>query len=72
VIYRRTYKGNEEWTVFMDRLGYYFEGTLRYNNGLDMQTSLGHRVFEDRDHLGGAYRSVMRLHCMQCVMMALQ
>jgi hypothetical protein len=53
--------------LFMDRLQYYFEGTLRYNNGLDVQTSLGYRVFEDREHLGGAYRSVMRLHCMQCV-----
>jgi hypothetical protein len=35
VIYRCTYKSNEEWALFMVRLRYYIESTLRYDNALD-------------------------------------
>jgi hypothetical protein len=35
VIYRCTYKSNEEWVLFMVRLRYYIDSTLRYDNALD-------------------------------------
>jgi hypothetical protein len=46
VIYRCTYKSNEEWALSMDHFRYYSRSTLRYDNALDMQTSLDHHVFE--------------------------
>jgi hypothetical protein len=36
VIYRCTYKSNEEWASFMDRLRYYIESTLRYSRLLSV------------------------------------
>ena len=47
VVYRCTYKSAEEWARFMDRLCYYIRSTLQLDNALDMETSLGFRVFED-------------------------
>ena len=72
VIYRCTYKSDEEWASFMERLRYYIKSTLQFDNALDMETSLDYRVFEDRAHFDGAHPSIIREHFAQWVVNAPQ
>lgn len=65
VIYRCTYKSDDEWAQFMERLRYYIRDTLQFDNALDMQTSLDYRVLEDREHFDGAHPSDIREHFSQ-------
>jgi hypothetical protein len=65
VIYRCTYKSDEEWAQFMDRVRYYVKSTLQFDSTLDMQRSLDYRVFEDRELFEGAHPSVIREHFSQ-------
>lgn len=60
VVYRCTYKSDEEWARFMDRLRYYIRSTLQFDNALDLETSLDFRVFEDSKHFDGARPFVIR------------
>jgi hypothetical protein len=60
VIYRCTYESEAEWAEFLSRLNYYIEDTLRFDNALDMQSSLNYHVFEDRESLDKAHPSTVR------------
>jgi hypothetical protein len=60
VIYRCTYESETEWAEFMDRLNFYIEETLRFDNALDMKSSLDYRVFEDVERLDKAHPSAIR------------
>jgi hypothetical protein len=60
VIYRCTYESEAEWAEFMRRLNFYIEDTLRFDNALDMQSSLDYHVFEDADSLDKAHPSAIR------------
>lgn len=72
VIYRCTYASHEEWAEFMSRLRYYIEDTLRYDNALDMQSSLDYHVFEDPELFDGMHPSNVRDHFEQWVATAPQ
>lgn len=62
VIYRCTYEDDEEWTEFMHRLRYYIEDTLRFDNALDMLSSLDYQVFDNRETFDRVHPSVVREH----------
>lgn len=72
VIYRSTYKSDEEWAEFMRRLRYHIEDTLRFVNALDMQQSLNYQVFEDRDQFDKMHPSAVLEHFTQWVATAPQ
>lgn len=62
VIYRCTYQNDKEWAEFMHRLRYHNEKTLRFDNALDMQSSLDYQVLEDRDQFDNAHPSAVLEH----------
>ncbi|KAM0689195.1 hypothetical protein Q7P36_011272 [Cladosporium allicinum] len=60
VIYRCTYESESEWAEFMDRLNYHIEDTLRFDNALDMKSSLDYQVFQDAEQFDKAHPSIIR------------
>lgn len=60
VVYRCTYGSDADWAEFMTRLRTTIDGTLEFDNGLDLLDSLRLTVFEDRDTLDGASTMVVR------------
>lgn len=62
VIYRCTYKSDEKWARIMNRLQYYIEDTLKYDNALDMQSSLDYHVFKNPELFDGMHSSDVREH----------
>lgn len=60
VIYRCTYESETQWAEFMNRLNFYIEDTLRFDNALDMKSSLDYQVFEDAERFDKAHPSVIR------------
>lgn len=54
VIYRSTYKDDEQWQDFMDRLQYWIESTSEEHNGTDLIPTLDVQVHEGPEYDGAS------------------
>lgn len=65
VIYRCTYRSEDNWDEFLERIDYHIVRSLRFYNGLDLLPRFRPTVFDDKSQFDGASIATVREHFKQ-------